>query len=101
MQRTAKMFGIVGTMLLISGVILAANTPPGRDLAIPLSGYHVIDISYQAPCYAAAALFAAFACLYGFLHLPLINALSRWHFWLSAVGITALCRRDVLARLGK
>jgi heme/copper-type cytochrome/quinol oxidase subunit 1 len=47
-------------------------------------------MSFQATCYAAAALFAVFACLYGVFHVPFGKGMAQLHFWLSAAGVTLL-----------
>lgn len=100
MRTAARMFAVAGGMLLIFGLVVAKVAPPEGTLTIPMRGSRAFDMSFQAPCYMGAALFAAFGCLYGFSRLRFGDALARWHFWSSAAAVALYVMGMVLLCVG-
>lgn len=82
MRRTAFSFILVCLISLILGIVLFLIIGHHRTMMLTSSGP---DVGLWVPCFALAALFGAFACLY-LTKIPMSEGPVWWHFWASVGG---------------
>lgn len=88
MVRTANLFAVASTVLLISGLVLGTLFEKTQSMAVTWPGSHTrYAVGYQVPCFGLAGLFAIFACSYALHWIPLSKVTADWHLWLSLLGV--------------